>query len=108
MITSSFKDDVIGPVEAVRCRSMADGAPGVDRPIDVIIADDHAVVRDGIRAVLDREAGEFRIVAEAADIPSMVREVREHKPDLLTLDLTMPGGSSLAALPSCFIPHPTP
>jgi two-component system response regulator NreC len=85
----------------------ASGTPGVSRPIDVIIADDHAVVRDGIRTVLEREAGEFRIVAEAADIPSVIREVREHKPDLLTLDLTMPGGSSLAALPSCFIAHPT-
>ena len=80
--------------------------PGVDRPIDVIIADDHAVVRDGIRMVLEREAGEFRVVAEAADVPSTIREVRKHKPDLLTLDLTMPGGSSLAALPSCFIAHP--
>ncbi|HWW91128.1 MAG TPA: response regulator transcription factor [Solirubrobacteraceae bacterium] len=85
----------------------ASGTPGVNRPIDVIIADDHAVVRDGIRTVLEREAGEFRIVAEAADIPTVIREVREHKPDLLTLDLTMPGGSSLAALPSCFIAHPT-
>jgi two-component system response regulator NreC len=84
-----------------------DGTPGVTRPIDVIIADDHTVVRDGIRAVLEREEGEFRVVAEAADIPSMVREVRERKPDLLTLDLTMPGGSSLGALPSCFIAHPT-
>src|SRR5437588_3318458 len=86
---------------------MEESTPGVNRPIDVIIADDHAVVRDGIRTVLEREDGEFRIVAEAADIPSMIREVREHKPDLLTLDLTMPGGSSLAALPSCFIAHPT-
>jgi len=75
--------------------------------MDVIIADDHTVVRDGIRAVLERQAGEFRVVAEAADIPSMIRQVREHKPDLLTLDLTMPGGSSLAALPQCFIAHPT-
>jgi two-component system, NarL family, response regulator NreC len=83
------------------------GTPGVDRPIDVIIADDHAVVRDGIRTVLERQKGEFRVVAEAADVPIMVREVSEHKPDLLTLDLTMPGGSSLAALPSCFIAHPT-
>jgi two-component system response regulator NreC len=83
------------------------GTPGVSRPINVIIADDHAVVRDGIRAVLQREKGEFQVVAEAADIPSMIREVREHKPDLLTLDLTMPGGSSLGALPSCFIAHPT-
>jgi two-component system response regulator NreC len=86
---------------------MEESLPGVNRPIDVIIADDHTVVRDGIRAVLDREAGEFRVVAEAADIPSVIREVREHKPDLLTLDLTMPGGSSLAALPSCFIAHPS-
>jgi two-component system response regulator NreC len=75
--------------------------------VSVVIADDHTVVRDGIRAVLEREDGEFKVVAEAADIPSMIREVREHKPDLLTLDLTMPGGSSLGALPQCFIAHPT-
>jgi two-component system, NarL family, response regulator NreC len=81
--------------------------PGLDRPIDVIIADDHAVVRDGIRTVLERQRGEFRVVAEAADVPSLIRVVREHKPDLLTLDLTMPGGSSLAALPQCFLAHPT-
>ncbi len=81
--------------------------PGATRPTTVIIADDHTVVRDGIRAVLEREAGEFQVVAEAADIPSLLRGVREHKPDLLTLDLTMPGGSSLAALPACFIAHPT-
>jgi two-component system response regulator NreC len=76
------------------------------RPITVIIADDHSVVRDGIRAVLQRQDGEFQVVAEAADIPTMIRAVREHKPDLLTLDLTMPGGSSLGALPQCFIAHP--
>ena len=87
--------------------SMEAGAPGVNRPIDVIIADDHGVVRDGIRMVLEREEGEFRVVAEAADVPATVRAVREHKPDLLTLDLSMPGGSSLAALPSCFVAHPT-
>jgi two-component system response regulator NreC len=86
---------------------MADGAPDVELPIDVIIADDHAVVRDGIRTLLERYPEEFRIVAEAADVPSMVKAVREHKPDLLTLDLTMPGGSSLGALPSCFIAHPS-
>jgi len=86
---------------------MEAGALNGDRPIDVIIADDHAVVRDGIRTVLERQDGEFRVVAEAADVPTMVQEVREHKPDLLTLDLTMPGGSSLAALPPCFIAHPT-
>src|SRR5438874_10363903 len=86
---------------------MADATPGVDRPIEVIIADDHGVVRDGIRTVLERHPDEFRVVAEAADVPSTIREVRELKPDLLTLDLTMPGGSSLGALPACFIAHPT-
>ena len=79
---------------------------GITRPVSVIIADDHTVVRDGIRAVLEREKGEFEVVAEAADVPATIRQVREHKPDLLTLDLSMPGGSSLAALPSCFIAHP--
>src|SRR5579859_6175601 len=83
------------------------GTPGSERPIDVIIADDHSVVRDGIRTVLERTEGEFRVIGETADVPSTIREVRELKPDLLTLDLTMPGGSSLGALPSCFIAHPT-
>ncbi|MEA2209549.1 MAG: two-component system, NarL family, response regulator NreC [Solirubrobacteraceae bacterium] len=82
------------------------GEPGITRPISVIIADDHTVVRDGIRAVLEREKGEFEVIAEAADVPATIRQVRDHKPDLLTLDLSMPGGSSLAALPSCFIAHP--
>jgi two-component system response regulator NreC len=85
----------------------AEPRAGLDRPIDVIIADDHAVVRDGIRMVLEREGNEFRVVDEAGDVPSVIRQVREHRPDLLTLDLTMPGGSSLAALPSCFIAHPS-
>jgi two-component system response regulator NreC len=86
---------------------MDNGKPAADRPIDVIIADDHSVVRDGIRTVLERTDGEFRVVGETADVPSTIREVREVKPDLLTLDLSMPGGSSLGALPACFIAHPT-
>jgi len=81
--------------------------PGVRLPIDVVIADDHSVVRDGIRTVLEREDGEFRVVGEAADVPSTITAVRDLRPDLLTLDLTMPGGSSLGALPACFIAHPT-
>ena len=97
----------IGPASRYGVALMDAGTPGVDRPIDVIIADDHSVVRDGIRTVLERQNGEFRVVAEAADVPDHDPRSREHKPDLLTLDLTMPGGSSLAALPSCFIAHPT-
>jgi two-component system response regulator NreC len=94
------------PAHPLPCGAMSDGTPGVDRPIEVIIADDHAVVRDGIRTVLEHQNGEFRVVAEAADVPTTIREVKVHRPDLLTLDLTMPGGSSLAALPQCFLAHP--
>jgi two-component system response regulator NreC len=72
----------------------------------VVIADDHAVVRDGVRTLLERADGEFRVVAEAHDVPGAVQAVRDHLPDLLILDLSMPGGSSLAALPSCFAAHP--
>src|SRR3984893_302791 len=98
---------MIGPVEPARVGVMDAVSPGAGRPIDVVIADDHTVVRDGIRTVLERQEGEFRVVAEAADVPATIKAVREHKPDLLTLDLTMPGGSSLAALPSCFVAHPS-
>src|ERR1700751_3621975 len=86
---------------------MENGKHAAEGPIDVIIADDHSVVRDGIRTVLERTDGEFRVIGETADVPSTIREVRELKPDLLTLDLSMPGGSSLGALPACFIAHPT-
>jgi two-component system response regulator NreC len=86
--------------------SPAAGRPGTDRPIDVVIADDHAVVRDGLRAVLERDLSVFRVVGEAGDVPSIARAVNDHKPDLLTLDLTMPGGSCLAVLPQCFAAHP--
>lgn len=77
------------------------------RAFSVVIADDHSVVRDGVRRLLERSGSEFEVVAEAADVPSVVREVRNHRPDLLILDLSMPGGSSLAALPSCFAAHPS-
>ena len=86
---------------------MESAAQAAKGPVSVILSDDHALVRQGLRNVLERDGGEFSIVAEVADVPDMIREVRTYKPDLLTLDLTMPGGSSLAALPSCFIAHPT-
>src|SRR5439155_20824234 len=80
-------------VERLRFAGMESGAPRTVRPVDVIIADDHTVVRDGIRAVLQREAVEVRFVAEAADVPTMIREVRVHKSDLLSLCLTYTGST---------------
>ncbi len=66
--------------------------------IRIVLADDHAVVRSGLRMLLDSES-DFEVVAEASDVESAGRFVRGHRPDVLLLDLNMPGGSSLEAIP---------
>jgi two-component system, NarL family, response regulator NreC len=67
--------------------------------IRVVIADDHAVVRRGLRQVLESEGG-FEVVAEAADIDGARRYVRGHRPDVLVLDLNLSGGLSLGGIPT--------
>jgi two-component system, NarL family, response regulator NreC len=66
--------------------------------IHIVLADDHAVVRSGLRLLLDGEHG-LEVVAEAGDLESAERYVRGHHPAVLVLDLNMPGGSSLEAIP---------
>jgi two-component system, NarL family, response regulator NreC len=67
--------------------------------IRLVLADDHAVVRTGLRLLLDGEEG-MEVVAEAGDAESALRAVLGYKPDVLVLDLNMPGElSSLEALP---------
>jgi len=66
--------------------------------IRIVLADDHQVVRRGLRFVLDNQPG-LEVVAEAADVESAQRYVRGHHPAVLVLDLNMPGGSSLEAIP---------
>jgi two-component system response regulator NreC len=68
-------------------------------PIRIVLADDHAVVRSGLRMVLDSES-DFEVVAEASDVDSARRYVRGHHAQVLVLDLNMPGGSSLEAIPT--------
>jgi two-component system, NarL family, response regulator NreC len=65
----------------------------------IVIADDHAVVRSGLRMLLDAEPG-LEVVAEAGDVTSALRYVRAHRPQVLILDLNMPGEPSLPAIPS--------
>jgi len=62
------------------------------------LADDHTIVRSALRALLEAETG-FEVVAEAGDVDESVRKVLAYKPDVIVLDLSMPGGSSLAAIP---------
>jgi two-component system, NarL family, response regulator NreC len=71
---------------------------GSENRVTVVIADDHKVVRAGLRLLLETEAG-FEVVAEAGDVPSARRYVRAHRPGVLVLDLNMPGESSLSAIP---------
>jgi two-component system response regulator NreC len=66
--------------------------------IRIVLADDHAVVRSGLRLLLDAEP-DFEVIAEASDVDSAKRYVRGHHPAVLVLDLNMPGGSSLEAIP---------
>jgi two-component system response regulator NreC len=66
--------------------------------VRIVLADDHTVVRSGLRMLLDSESG-LEVVAEASDVDGAARYVRGHHPDVLVLDLNMPGGSSLDAIP---------
>ena len=67
--------------------------------ITVVLADDHPVVRSGLRMLLDAE-DDLQVVAEAGDVDAARRSVLGHKPTVLVLDLNMPGGSSLEAIPA--------
>jgi two-component system response regulator NreC len=67
--------------------------------IGVVIADDHAVVRRGLKQLLGAEP-DLEVLAEAGDIEDTRRYVRGHHPQVLVLDLNLPGGSSLKHIPS--------
>lgn len=65
--------------------------------IRIVMADDHAIVRAGFRALIEQEAG-FRIVAECATLAETRMAVQLEHPDVLVLDLSLPGGG-LALVP---------
>ena len=72
-------------------------APSPERPIRVVLADDHALMRRSLRLLLDT-GEDIEVVAEAADLKTVMREVHDRRPHVLVLDLSMPGGSSLDAI----------
>lgn len=65
--------------------------------IRVLVADDHAVVREGVRIVLSAEHG-FEVVGEAASRSDVVTMARERQPDVVVLDISMPDGTGLSAI----------
>ena len=69
--------------------STAPVAFSADRPCRVIIADDHAIIRDGLSAILDNES-DIEIVGTASDGDAAVKAVGKSSPDLVVIDLSMP------------------
>ncbi|MBC8645722.1 MAG: response regulator transcription factor [Thermoanaerobaculia bacterium] len=63
--------------------------PERTEPIRILIADDHPIVRDGLRRLLETEP-DFQVVGQAADGREAVKLVREVQPEILLLDLSMP------------------
>ena len=73
--------------------------PSEAETITIILADDHEIVRDGLRRIVEAE-GDMEVVAEAGDAETARRRTSGLKPSVLVLDLNMPGEPSLASIPS--------
>jgi two-component system response regulator NreC len=70
-----------------------------EKEITVVLADDHNVIRTGLRAMLEGEA-DLRVIGEAGDAPSAQKLVRDRRPDVLVLDLQMPGADPASDVPA--------
>jgi len=65
--------------------------------IRVLICDDHAIVRQGLRQIID-EQQDMNTVAEAGGYPDVMKQLREHQADLVLLDISMPGKNGIEIL----------
>jgi|ERR1035441_1882118 two-component system response regulator NreC len=74
-----------------------DLGPSVQSPIRVVLAEDHALMRRSLRALLESEE-DVDVVGEAGALASAVHRVQSEKPNVLVLDLRMPDGSSVATI----------
>jgi two-component system response regulator NreC len=73
--------------------------------IRVLIVDDHAVVRAGLRLLIDAE-NDMVTVAEAGNVRDAILEARSANPDLILMDVVMPGESGLEGVPRLLYEHP--
>src|ERR1700761_5843372 len=93
MSVQSIDNRISSPVATV---DEIQAAPA--RRITVVLADDHRVVRSGLRMLLESD-GRFSVLDEVGDVPETLVKVRACRPRVLVLDLNMGGVSSLDAIP---------
>jgi len=74
-------------------------ADSARKAITVLIADDHAIVRDGLRLIIEGD-GEMQVIGETGDVPGTRQQLRQHAPDVLLLDINLAGESGLDAIPA--------
>jgi two-component system, NarL family, response regulator NreC len=72
---------------------------GERQEITVVLADDHNVIRTGLRAMLEAE-DDLRVIGEASDAPGAQKLTRDRRPDVLVLDLQMPGAEPASDVPA--------
>lgn len=91
---------VMSSPDSTPVRSRAEAAVGADSsaPISVVLADDHKVVRSGLRALLQSD-GRFEVLGEAGSVAGTIDTVLACRPRVLVLDLNMGGESSLESIP---------
>jgi two-component system, NarL family, response regulator NreC len=73
--------------------------------IRVLVVDDHAVVRSGLRLLIDAE-DDMQTVGEAGTVRDAIFEARTAEPDLILMDVVMPGESGIEGLPKLLHEHP--
>jgi len=70
--------------------------PPADRPLRLVVVDDHEVVRQGLVALLDRRSG-FEVVAQAATAAEAIAAAARFEPDVVVMDVRLPDGSGIEA-----------
>jgi DNA-binding NarL/FixJ family response regulator len=70
--------------------------PVTEQQLDLLVVDDHEVVREGLAALLSRRSG-FRVVAQAGSVAEAVAQAARFQPDLVVMDVRLPDGSGIEA-----------
>src|SRR5215467_9096123 len=73
--------------------------------IRILLADDHNVMRDGLRLLLERHAG-FTVIGEASDGREVVALAEQHRPDVVVMDIAMPNLNGIEATRRIVARHP--